>query len=302
MSDLAVVVPTRDRAARLRALLASLDGEDVELLVVDDGSRDETAGLLRAAGVDHLRLEPSRGPAAARNAGWRRTSAPLVAFVDDDCVVQPGWAAAIAAAAARRDDVLVVGRTEPDPRELHLLGAFARTQSVERAGPYFQTCNIAYPRALLERLDGFDEAFAHFGEDTDLGHRALAAGAEPLFAGDAVVQHAVHDVGPAGLVRGSQRWADAVRLLQRHPELRRTLWLGLFWKRSHAPLLAAAAALALRRRAPAALGLAAWAWTHRDAHGSAAGLAAALPAHLAVDSAELVAMVRGSLKFGALVL
>jgi len=300
MSDLAVVVPTRDRADRLRALLASLEGEDVELFVVDDGSGDATPELLRD--VPHLRIEPGRGPAAARNAGWRATSARLVAFVDDDCVVQPGWAGALHAAAGDDENAFVVGRTDPEPRELHRLGAFSRTQSVQQAGPYFQTCNIAYPRALLERLGGFDEAFAHFGEDTDLGRRALAAGAEARFAADAVVHHAVHAVGPAALVAGSQRWADAVRLLQRHPQLRETLWLGVFWKRSHAPLLAAAVAAALGRRRLAAAALAAWAATHRRDHGSPAGLAAALPAHLAVDSAETVAMLRGSLKFRALVL
>ena len=298
MSDLAVVVATRDRAERLRALLASLDGEDVELFVVDDGSEDHTPEVL--AGIPHIRVDPGRGPAAARNAGWRATSAPLVAFIDDDCVAQPGWATALARAAG--DGAFVVGRTEPDPRELDRLGAFSRTQSVQGAGPYFQTCNIAYPRDLLERLGGFDEAFSHFGEDTDLGHRALAAGAEARYAPDAVVHHAVHAVGPAGLVAGSQRWADAVRLLQRHPALRETLWLGVFWKRSHAPLAAAALAALGGRRRLAAAALLAWAATHRDEHGSPAGLAAALPGHLAVDAAETVAMLRGSLKFRALVL
>ena len=300
MSELAVVVATRDRADRLRALLASLEGEDVELFVVDDGSQDATPELL--AGVAHARLDPARGPAAARNVGWRATEAPLVAFIDDDCVAQPGWAGALAAAAGGDDRVLVVGRTEPDPRELDRLGAFSRTQSVQGAGPYFQTCNIAYPRALLERLGGFDEAFSHFGEDTDLGHRALAAGAEPRFAPDAVVHHAVHDVGPVGLVRGSQRWADAVRLLQRHRALRETLWLGIFWKRPHAPLIAAIAAALTGRRLVLAAALAVWAALHRGEHGSPAGLVAALPAHLAVDAAELVAMLRGSLEFRSLVL
>ena len=320
MSQLAVVVATRDRAERLRALLASLEGQDVELFVVDDGSEDETPELLRRAGVRHRRLEPSRGPAAARNAGWRETGAPLVAFVDDDCVAQPGWAEALVAAAGgggapgaaaagggapragAAGSAFVVGRTVPDPRELDRLGAFSRTQSVEAAGPYFQTCNIAYPRELLERLGGFDEEFSHFGEDTDLGLRAIAAGAEPRFAAAAEVHHAVHDVGPAGLVRGSQRWADAVRLLERHPGLRESLWLGVFWKRSHAPLLAGALSLAVRRPLLAAAAGAAWALTHRREHGSPAGLAAALPAHLAVDAAETVAMLRGSLRFRTLVL
>lgn len=306
MSELAVVVATRDRAERLRALLDSLAAQeaDLDVVVVDDGSVDGTPAVLEGAPlpVRAIRIDHSRGPAAARNAGWRAASAALIAFTDDDCVVQPGWARALCSAAA--EDTFVVGRTEPDPRELDRLDAFARTQSVTAAGPYFQTCNIAYPRALLERLGGFDEQFTHFGEDTDLGRRALDAGAEARFADGAVVHHAVHPVGPLGLVRASQRWADAVRLLARHPSLRESLWLGLFWKRSHAALPGVAAAALLARRHPlAALALAApWAASHRAAHRSLPGLVASLPAHLAVDGAETVAMLRGSCRFRTLVL
>ena len=50
--------------------------------------------------------------------------------------------------------------------------------ALSAGGPWFETCNIVYEAELLERLDGFDEAFAEaLGEDTDLGWRALAAGA-----------------------------------------------------------------------------------------------------------------------------
>ena len=67
--------------------------------------------------------------------------------------------------------------------------------------PAFQTCNIFYPRAILERVGGFDiEAFGrvHGGEDSDLAWRAIKSGAAAVFADGALVHHAVNELGPAG--------------------------------------------------------------------------------------------------------
>jgi hypothetical protein len=95
-----------------------------------------------------------------------------------------------------------------------------------------------------------------------------------------------------------------VRNVARHPQLRDALHRGVFWKRSHERLLVAVAGLVLARNAPA-LALAAavpYLALHRAEHGSYAGTAAALPAHLALDAAEVVAMLRGSVAAGTLVL
>src|SRR4051794_17129455 len=113
MAELAVslVVPTHNRPRELAELLASLRGQSTpaggfEVIVVDDGSGPETVALLaEAAAMDAsllvLRHDRPHGPAAARNAGWRAAAAPLVGFVDDDCVATPGWlGAALAATAA----------------------------------------------------------------------------------------------------------------------------------------------------------------------------------------------------------
>jgi hypothetical protein len=95
-----------------------------------------------------------------------------------------------------------------------------------------------------------------------------------------------------------------VRNVARHPRLRDALHRRVYWKRSHERLLIAAAGLLLARRAPALAVAAAVPYLalHRNQHGSYAGTAAALPAHLAIDAAELVAMVRGSIEAGTLVL
>ena len=89
-----------------------------------------------------------------------------MAFTDDDCVPTPGWLEALLAAAARRVDAIVQGPTQPRPDELDGLDAYAKTVRVSQATPHFETCNILYPRTLLERVGGFDESYpAPAGED-----------------------------------------------------------------------------------------------------------------------------------------
>jgi glycosyltransferase involved in cell wall biosynthesis len=308
-----IVIPTRDRAARLRALLTSLaaqQGPSFEVIVVDNASGDDTLAVVAeadAAADAHIRaihLPQPMGPAIARNRGWRSARAPFVVFTDDDVVARPGWLAALYGAHERDPEGVVQGHTEPDPRELDRLAAFSRTQLATGPGPWFQTCNIGYPTALLEQLGGFDETFWEAaGEDTDLGWRAIETGARVIYEPAAVNWHAVHQPGAWQLIRASQKWRLVVRNLKRHPALRASLHRGVFWKPSHERLLLGLVGLAVTRRAPlVAAAVLPYLLLQRTQHGSYAGTLAALPAHVALDSAEIVAMVRGSLNAGTLVL
>jgi hypothetical protein len=174
-------------------------------------------------------------------------------------------------------------------------------------GPWFQTCNIAYPRALLERLGGFDESFWEAaGEDTDLGWRAVEAGARVVYEPAAFNWHAVHDPGAWALIRGSQKWRLIVRNVKRHPQLRASLHRGVFWKPAHERLALSLVGVGLavhaRRTTWVAAALAPYLALHRTQHGSYAGTLAALPAHAALDAAEVVAMLRGSVEARTLML
>lgn len=264
--EVSVVIPTRDRAARLAAGLDALRHQTLspdrfEVVVVDDGSTDGTAELLESvARRGEVRLRSLRcggdGPAAARNAGWRAAAAPLVAFTDDDCEPEASWLEATLRAAAANPGAIVQGPTRPIVRERELLDRpFSRTRLIDGPSPWFATCNIAYPRDLLERLGGFDERFPEaLGEDTDLGWRAIEAGARVEFIPDALVHHAVEDMGPLGYMRHALRGADAVYAFRRHPGLReRTLRYGVFRNPSLARLGLALAGLALVRRRRAGL-------------------------------------------------
>lgn len=305
-----VVVATRDRAERLARLIESLRGQTFdrfEVVVVDDGSLDGTRELLgRVAeheqrAIRGLARVVAGGPSAARNDGWRAARGALVAFVDDDCRATPGWLEALVRAAERSPGAVVQGRTVPDPDEASELGPFSRSLWVERPGPYYQACNIAYPRELLERLGGFDaDAFPMVGEDTDLAWRARAAGAEIAWAPEALAYHAVVRLGPLGKLGAATRWTPSIRLFARHRALRAEhLTYGIFWKGSHYLLVRALLALALRRRArPLALWLGAPYARHLLERGQVEGGGPLAAPYFALhDLVELAAVLRGAVRY-----
>src|SRR4051812_2829832 len=303
--EVSVVVATRDRPGRLAALLESLGEQslrDFEVVVVDDGSLKGLPSLPQ--GVRLIRHERPLGPSAARNTGWRAASAACVAFTDDDCVVSPGWLGALLTAA--RPGAIVQGPVSPIPSERSRLGPFSRSLWVDRLGPWYQAANMLYPRELLERLGGFDaDAFPFAGEDCDLAWRAFAEGAEPVWAPDALVHHAVNEFGPAGTLRVALRWSEAVRLFSRHPALRReALTYGVFWRGSHYLLFRALVALALPRRLwPLRLWLGAPYARHLLLRGSRdGGGPLAAPWYALHDLVELAAVARGAARNRTLVL
>ncbi len=145
----------------------------------------------------------------------------------------------------------VQGPTEPDPDEAHLLFGLARSIRVPGPTPWFETCNVAYPRPLLEALGGFDEDFVDSGEDTDLGLRAIDAGARHEFSERALVYHAVVAQPLDQAVRAALvRWRSTPLVVKRHPSHRRHLFARLFFNRTHASLPAFVAGLLLFRRRP----------------------------------------------------
>ncbi|MBA2764490.1 MAG: glycosyltransferase family 2 protein [Thermoleophilaceae bacterium] len=317
---LSVVVPTRARFTRLRWLLnaleeQSLPADEWEVIVAHDGVPETArivaehplaaAGRLHGVSLDHL-----AGPAAKRNLGWRAARGSTIVFTDDDCRPPPEWLDRLAASVRGRPGAVVQGATRPDPDELALTRVTPWWRSQEIAPPTLeaQTCNIAYPRDLLERLGGFDErTFSGVGgEDADLCVRAIGAGAEQV-SSPATTFHAVEDMGLLGQIRVALRWTDVVAIYARHPRLRRRLILGLFWKPRHPLVLLATVGLLLSPRSRGALVLCLpYAWRVRPSrrHGLRAFAVAlpTIPARGLIDLAEVVALARGSIAHRTLVL
>ena len=313
-----VVVPSHERPLRLRWLLNALElqtAPDFEAIVCDDSRDPEVAEVLathplaRDGRLRVLHSPPGRGSASAqRNRGWRAARAPLVAFTDDDCRPHHDWLQRLLDAAARAPDAILQGATRPDADELTVLATATTPRTIEVAppDPLAQTCNIAYPRALLERLEGFDEGIrGPGGEDTELATRAMSSGARMQAVPDALVEHAVEALGVGAALRLAWRWRDLPAVLARHPELRGTLTGRVFWRRRHALACAAAAGVALAPRRPALALLAApWLLQTLRLRGRHGVLRAAseLPLRAMVDATEVAALAYGSARHGALLL
>jgi hypothetical protein len=317
--EIAVVIPTRGRESRLAFALDALaaqsfEAERFEVIVVRDG---DARGRSRTRGPDGLCVREVfgngvTGPVAKRNLGWRASAAWLVAFTDDDCRPQADWLERLADRAERArdesgrerssDEFFLQGRTEPDPAERHLLYGFARSMEVIGPSDWHETCNIAYPRALLERLGGFDEDFEGVGDDTDLGLRALGSGAERIYVDRARVAHAVLPRTALAAAREGSRLSSAALMFARHPSQRRALVGGFFLRPTHATWLLAVAGLVAFRRRPmiAALTLVPYldpwpGWAGLPARVLARTIAQ-IPGRALVDGAEVVATARGAIR------
>jgi GT2 family glycosyltransferase len=311
--EVSVVIPTKDREARLAVALEGLARQTLsrarfEVIVVRAGVEGELTEAPDGFDVRFLERRESRGAAAQRNAGWLAASGDLVAFLDDDCRPEPDWLERLL---DERDDghVLLQGRTEPDPNETSDLYGLARSVRIVGPSDWFETCNIAYPRSLLERLGGFDERFPHaWGEDTDLGLRALESGAELRYVDGARVWHAVHRRSLPAALREAVERDSLPAVIARHPAHRGALELGLFARKAHGLLLLALAGGIIFRRRPALALLTAWPYLTRHLEPSngwlrgAARVALDLPVRVPVDLLEVAALARSSARHRCLVL
>ena len=328
-----VVVATHQRRAQLGLLLDALEAQEGlspqewEVVVVDDGSTDGTGDLLHnrrqttSLNLEIRRREQANGPAAARNEGWRAAQGDVVLFTDDDCRPAPGWVRALRDVMADPAVGLAQGRTQPAPGEWEGSGPFARTIRVVEEDGYYATCNMAYRRALLDELGGFDETFGTvagrpvWGEDTDLALRAIEAGAGTAFSAGAVVHHAVSESDYPAYLRERLRRESLVLVARRHPQLRSRFHDRYWYEGSHAPALLAAAGLAAtviglaagRRRGVAGLALAApyvryRLQEERRLPSRPVNQPAVIALGLVADLVEVAVLARGSLRYGTLLL
>ena len=314
-----VVVASHARHLRLRWLLNALEEQTLprerwEVVVVHDYDRTtaerviERHPLSDSGRLHQIAIPRGTGsPARQRNLGWRSARGELIAFTDDDCRPEPDWLECLVAAARRAPGDVVQGATRPDPFEVDVLAApHVRTMFIEPVGPYAQCCNILYPRAILERLDGFDE-HAITGEDVDLSLRARAAGSSISGAPEAIVNHAVESHTLPGILRQNLKWRHLAYLAKRHPELRREFTLGVFWDADHLWVTAALVGLLGARRSRPLLALAApyavRASRRRGPGRRARAVAVAeLPGQAVRQLAEVLGLAAGSLRHRTLLL
>jgi hypothetical protein len=239
--QVAVVIPSWNSVGLLPPLLDSLadDSEGVELLVVDNGSRDGSVELLRERGTPHMALPTNLGFAVAMNRGVAATSAPLVLGLNADTIVAPGAIGELAAALTGDPGLGGVqprilqlegdGPGDPAGGRLYSAGmaltadgrAFetgageAQTEAWTRGREIFGVCGAAclLRREIFSELGGYDESFISFYEDVDLNVRARIAGRRFAYVPEAVVWHS----GSASWQVGFERpGAENARLVARN--------------------------------------------------------------------------------------
>lgn len=193
--EISVVVPVRDGAGSLPALLASLEAQTLarerfEVIVVDNASRDRTAAIALSRGAVVV-TEPVPNRSRARNRGIAAARAARIAFTDADCVAAEGWLEALlgctGAPLVAGPVVTTVNASPNSVERLEQRWRFAQEHWVQQG--WAATANLCVERSALDAIGGFDPAYLQIGEDADLCLRARAAGFELGFCPGAEVRH-----------------------------------------------------------------------------------------------------------------
>ncbi len=200
---LAIIIPHLNDIVRLRRCLAALDaqiGEDVEVVVADNGSAIRLDGITRDFAWVQVVCAPVLGAGLARNAGVAGTTAPVLAFLDCDCVpasdwiarlrnCQPGWQVI----GGRVETFDEAGGPLTSAQLFERVFAFDNARYVRELG-FSVTANLVTSRALFETAGPFR---AGIPEDMEWCARARAAGAAVVYDETLLVRHPTREDWPA---------------------------------------------------------------------------------------------------------
>jgi mycofactocin system glycosyltransferase len=225
--EITAVIPVRDGAARIGALVACLRPRCAEVVVVDDGSRDSTAAVAAAAGARVIRHSHPRGPAVARTTGARAARTDLIAFCDSDVRPLGDWLDRLAAhfadpavaAAAPRVASPVPAGVRPGRRDRYEAARSPLDLGPDPASvrPGARVSYVPTAALLIRRsLVAFDPAL-RYGEDVDLVWRLVAGGHTVRYEPSAVVEHEPRESLWAWCRQRHGYGRSAAALAKRHP-------------------------------------------------------------------------------------
>jgi len=175
--------------------VARLEYPDYEVVVVDDGSTDQTAAIARR--YDYRLIQtPNRGLASARNTGLAAATGEIVAYLDDDARPDPHWLAYLAATFLSTSHAAVGGPNVAPPGDGPIADAVARSPGgpvhvllTDREAEHIPGCNMAFRKECLAAIGGFDLQFRVAGDDVDVCWRLHERGWSIGFHSAAMVWH-----------------------------------------------------------------------------------------------------------------
>jgi len=237
---LSIIIPTFNGATRigncLEALLPQAARHAANVLVIDDGSVDQTAEVVKRYHNVRLIGQPNAGPAAARNRGAAEALGEVIVFIDDDCVPAPKWLDAMLQ--AFNDSDVVGAKGVYRTRQRNVIARFVqieyedryRRMKKQRYIDFVDTYSAAFLRERFLETEGYDTSFpVACAEDAELSYRMSTRGWKMKFVPDAVVSH-THPDTVVGYLKKKYKFA-----YWRMLALRKTPKKGL--KDSHTPQL-----------------------------------------------------------------
>ncbi|MBL7196918.1 MAG: glycosyltransferase [Candidatus Omnitrophica bacterium] len=219
-----IIVPVYNGEKTLSLCLDSLmdldyPKEDLEIIVVDNGSTDETAKIIKQYPVKYV-FEPHKGRARARNKGIKSTQGEFIAFLDADCIAHKDWIRNL----LKGCNGSLVGGCGG---EIHSYnpstfwekyaenrGFFHQERFIgkENLIPTLRTANVMYPKSVLENIGLFDEAFYN-AEDQELSLKIALRGLKLSYTPDAIVYHK-HRNSLRGLCKQFFEYGRYLRILK----------------------------------------------------------------------------------------
>jgi GT2 family glycosyltransferase len=222
-----VVVCTYNGGATLGQCLQSLralDYPDYEVIVVDDGSTDDTPAILARFPEVRVIRQPNRGLSVARNAGLQAARGAVVAYTDSDCFADPDWLTHLVHH-LQRTGADAVGGPNLTPADGWLAacvaaspGQPAHVLESDQVAEHVPGCNMAFRREALAAINGFDPQYRKAGDDVDVCWRLQQAGRWITFAPSAFVWHHRRQTPRAYLKQQAGYGEAEALLLFKHPD------------------------------------------------------------------------------------
>ncbi len=195
---ISVLVCSHNGAATLGECLEGLgrvEYPDFEVIVVDDGSKDNTAKIAQQYGFRLIQTE-NRGLSSARNTGMETATGEILAYIDDDTVPDPHWLIYLARAFKTSDHVAIGGPNIGPEGDGWIADCVDRSPGnpvhillSDREAEHLPGCNLAIRKSALKAVGGFDPSFRIAGDDVDVCWRLREKGGSLGFAPGAMVWH-----------------------------------------------------------------------------------------------------------------